>query len=148
MQKIRLKDLLTSLTTAEKCDLLVVYMHWMNQQFFVDVAREGCTPLPGGVEAFTSSTRATIARLEGDAPDEKSLRIGVANIFQGLSIMQRESIGPKLNVFFRAHLPERVFLSLYTAAGLDTDTLRYDPDFPTDLLSAPGASQTFPQATR
>ena len=116
-------------------------MHWMNQQFFVDVARDACAPLPGEVEAFNSITLATIARLEqGDAADEKSLRIGVTDIFRGLAIMQRESIGPKLNVFFRAHLPERVFLALYTAAGLDINALRYDPDFPTDLLSAPGAA--------
>ena len=132
MQKLRLKKLLNSISYDEQKQILMVFNKWIEHQQLVEI-KLGLFPLPeGGIDEIRNMDPTFESRLD-DAVANKdkfgSLKIGLADIFRGMLIMQKESIGPKFNAFFKRHLPEKLFRLWYEAAGLDVDRLVFDFEF-------------------
>ena len=142
MARIALRDLLATLSLAQQRDLIVVFLRWMNHQVHVEYANGTYNSQHVGIEAFLSIPPETLAQLDASVADKDSsqaLKTGVADIFRQLPLTQRGSVGPQLNTYLRAHLDPEVFRSLYSAAGIDPATLRYDPTFPTGSILGPGS---------
>ena len=137
MKKTKLRGLFAVLSFEEQKDLILTFHRWLNQQTLVAI-RDGSFDVPAeSVAAITTIPVETVAMLEyavANDDRERSLETGVVEIVRSLALMQRGSTGPQANEFLRRHLPGHVFRTLYEAAGLDIETLRYDENFPTDPI--------------
>lgn len=132
-----LKGLLAALSGEEKKELILAYYDWANQEMLYG-AQQGIYNIPAeGLKELAQIPPETIQMLDesiANGDKRKSLKMGITEIFRGLAIMQQESTGPQLNTYLKAHLPEHLFTQLYEAAGLNVNTLKYDPNFPTDPI--------------
>ncbi|MBL4761798.1 MAG: hypothetical protein JKY93_03755 [Gammaproteobacteria bacterium] len=140
MQKIKLKTLLQTLSFEDQKKILMVWYEWCIHQELVEV-KKGLSPMPsGGVDEIRNidpefENRIDEAIANGDK--NKSFKIGLADIFRGMRIIQKERTGPQLNAFFKRNLPEKLFFQWYEAVGLDINSLVFDfefSDFPVDDL--------------
>jgi|GEM_PF-6952866 hypothetical protein len=130
---LTLEEILTTLTLEEKCCVILAYLEWFAQQARIDIA-QGFVPVSDTIVDLTKVPPKTLAALDravATNDSEKILLATLTDMFRGLAIMQKQSTGPKLNQFFRAHIPAPLFAALYGAAKLDLATLRYNIDFPT-----------------
>ena len=132
MSALKLKEMLATLSLEEQADIILALRDWGTAEFAFDIER-GAEPMPpGGMESVHNFDPGLKDRLQRavDTKDYRSLKIGVVELFRSLPIVQKEASGARFNTFLSRRLPERVFRLLYETAGLNVDTLRYDPSFP------------------
>lgn len=138
MASTGLKSLLDTLSAEEQSHLILTYYKWANQEMLFGVQR-GIYQIPAENLAELAEVPPETIQLLNDSvangDKNKSLRIGVTDIFRGLAIMQSDATGPQLNTYFKAHLPEHVFQSLYVAAGLAPHAIKLAVDFPTEPIN-------------
>ncbi|WP_435257942.1 hypothetical protein ACSBLW_17830 [Thioclava sp. FR2] len=138
MKKAALASLLNSLDHQEKAEIILCFARRMVQDYLFGIKRGVETAPADKIEAIYNSNLGLDERLaESIRTDDKGrmLKTGLVEVFRLIPIMQRQPSGPRFNAFLRHHLQGPVFRDLYSAAGLNVESIRYDRNFPVEPLT-------------
>ena len=140
MKRYKLKELFTLLSYEDQRTLVLADLNWMCQQAWNGI-QDGTFPVaPDQIAKLTKVDPQTMANLDRAVESrdaDGSLKIGISELVRSLPLTQKESIGPKINIYFKRHLPSHIFEAVYDAAGLDIKQLPYDLNFPTEIDEKP-----------
>lgn len=136
-KKVKLKELLATLSYEDQRTLVIANLNWMSQQVWNGMQDGSFLVAPDEADKLLKIEPETLDLINravqtGDA--DGSLKTGISELVRSLPIMQRESTGPQINIYFKRHLPSHIFAAVYEAAGLEIQKLAYDLDFPTEMV--------------
>ena len=107
MKKTRLKELFKILSYEDQRTLVLANLNWMRQQVW-NGFHDGTFPVtPSQMEQLMTVEPETMSNIDravetGDA--DGSLKETISELVRALPIMQRESTGPQINIYFKRHL--------------------------------------------
>ena len=130
--KTDLKRLFAELSYDEQRGILQLLFQWHSLEGQLGFQR-GLYSLPAkDIQYLKSMPDEEMARFDcmsGEKDRMRSLKAGITDFLRGLPRGQREKTGPQINAFLRHNLPDGVFRRVYSAVGLDPDSLAYDSEF-------------------